>query len=513
MMTATELVNTVRQARAKLEGVLARIPPEQWDQPLLSNDWSVNDVLSHITAWEERLLAWWDTALVGAVPEEPARGWTEETITAANEAIYRAHRGKPTAEVLTAFRRSYERLLDMLETAPMEALLEPGYWPWARGYAFADFVLANTADHYRDHLADLQTLIPRRDDSAMDLRQALRITRGAVVTFTGAGGKTTAMLRLGRELAAAGLRVAATTTTRLGLDELDRFPHVLFAPTPATLAAALRETPFVLAVAGRAPAEGKALGLESEQAAALGEVADVVLVEGDGSRRLPLKAPGPGEPVVPPTTTHLVCCIGLAALGRPLDETTVHRPERVAALSGLPLGATITPAALARLLLHPDGPGRGAPPTARRYLLVNGADSAPTTAALEGLWLRLAASPAWEAVLTAQVAKEPPVLAAYGHLSAVVLAAGGSVRFGAPKQLALWQGQPLLRHVVLQVLAAPVQEIVVVLGAHYEETAAVLAGLPVTLVYNPDWEAGQSTSVRAGLRACAPQTQAALFIL
>lgn len=160
MMTATELVNTIRQARAELEGVLARIPPEQWEQPLLPNGWSVNDVLSHITAWEERLLAWWDTALAGAVPEEPARGWTEETITAANEAIYRAHQGKPTAEVLAAFRRSYERILDMVETAPTEALLEPGYWPWARGYAFADFVLANTADHYRDHLADLQTLIP-----------------------------------------------------------------------------------------------------------------------------------------------------------------------------------------------------------------------------------------------------------------------------------------------------------------------------------------------------------------
>lgn len=347
----------------------------------------------------------------------------------------------------------------------------------------------------------------------MNLTQALRIERGAVVTFTGAGGKTTAMLRLGHELAAAGLRVAATTTTRLGLDELDRFPRVLSESSPGAVVAALRETPFVLIVADRAPAQGKALGLEPERVAALSEAADVVLVEGDGSRRLPLKAPGPGEPVVPATTTHLVCCIGLAALGRSLDETTVHRPERVAALTGSALGAPITPATLARLLLHPDGPGRGAPPTARRYLLANGADSVPDAATLEPLWLRLGASPVWEAVLTAQVAKEPPVLAAYGHLSAVVLAAGGSVRFGSPKQLALWQGRPLLRHVVLQALAAPVQEIVVVLGAYYEETAAVLAGLPVTLVYNPDWEAGQSTSVRAGLRACSPQTQGVLFIL
>jgi molybdenum cofactor cytidylyltransferase len=347
----------------------------------------------------------------------------------------------------------------------------------------------------------------------MDLMQALRVTRGAVVTFTGAGGKTTAMWRLGHELAAAGWRVVATTTTRLGRDQLDRFPYVLFDPSPETLKAALRTQPFILAVAGLDSAQDKAIGLEPERVAAWQDLADVVLVEGDGSRGLPLKAPGPDEPVVPASTTHLVCCLGLSALGRPLDEATVHRAERVAALTGLAPGASITPAALARLLLHPDGPGRGGGRGVRRYLLANGVDALPESAALEALWMRLAATPSWEAVLTAQVAKEPPVLAAYGHLSAVVLAAGAAVRFGSPKQLASWQGQPLLRHVVLQALAAPVQEILVVLGAYYEEVAAVLAGLPVTLVYNPDWQAGQSTSIRAGLRACATQTQGVLFIL
>ena len=40
-----------------------------------------------------------------------------------------------------------------------------------------------------------------------------------------------------------------------------------------------------------------------------------------------------------------------------------------------------------------------------------------------------------------------------------------------------------------------------------------LQGLPVTMVYNPDWEQGQSTSMQAGLRACAPETQAVLFVL
>ena len=40
-----------------------------------------------------------------------------------------------------------------------------------------------------------------------------------------------------------------------------------------------------------------------------------------------------------------------------------------------------------------------------------------------------------------------------------------------------------------------------------------LQGMPVTMVYNPDWEQGQSTSMQVGLRACAPETQAVLFVL
>ena len=98
-------------------------------------------------------------------------------------------------------------------------------------------------------------------------------------------------------------------------------------------------------------------------------------------------------------------------------------------------------------------------------------------------------------------------------MTAVVLAAGGSTRFGSPKQLHEWEGQALLQHVVMQVLAAPVQQVFVVLGAYFEEIAPLFYGWPVTLINNHDWEQGQSTSVQAGLRACATGTQAVMFVL
>ena len=363
----------------------------------------------------------------------------------------------------------------------------------------------------------------------MNFAPALRLAPDSVVTLTGAGGKTTAMVRLGQELAVQGIRVLATTTTRLGLDQLRLFPAFLVNPRPQDVAVMLAKWRFLLVVRGIDRQQDKALGYPPERIAGFRSLADVVLVEGDGSRGLPVKAPAPHEPVVPDSTSHLVNVVNLAALGQTVGPETVHHPTCFAELTGTRPDDRITLAVLARLLLHPDGPARGAPVGAERYFLLNGASSAPDRGrvppqpsnlqpstsydAAERLAVRLAGAPHTTAALLAEVAQEPPVLASVGKVAAVVLAAGASSRFGSPKQLLDWQGQPLLRHVVLQTLAAPVQQIVVVVGAHFEEVTMTLQGLPVTMVYNPDWEQGQSTSMQAGLRACAPETQAVLFVL
>lgn len=353
----------------------------------------------------------------------------------------------------------------------------------------------------------------------MQLSRALRVASGDVLTFTGAGGKTTALRLLAAELAAVGLRVLITTTTRFGLQQLGDFPAHLVAPSPAQLSRALSWGQPVVVVREIDSQQGKAIGFAPDAIADFRFYADVLLVEGDGSQQRPLKAPAPHEPVIPAVSTHVVCCAGLWALGHPLQADTVHRPQIMAQLLGLSPGSPLTPAILARLLQHPAGPARGGPPAARRYLLLNGLDQVPAGDAVSGLntvrrlAVRLAAHPAFNAVCLAQLQHQPPVVARYGKISAIVLAAGASTRFGSPKQLALWRGQPMLRQGVMQALAADVNEVIVVLGAHFLQTAPILQGLPVKIVYQPHWEQGQSASMQAGLRACMPLTQAAFFFL
>lgn len=86
-------------------------------------------------------------------------------------------------------------------------------------------------------------------------------------------------------------------------------------------------------------------------------------------------------------------------------------------------------------------------------------------------------------------------------ITAIVLAAGVSSRMGTPKQLLIYQGRPLLRHVVENLLKSQVDEIIVVLGHQGAEVAEALKGLPVRIIINQDYGSGQSTSVKAGLQA------------
>ncbi|MBC7223081.1 MAG: putative selenium-dependent hydroxylase accessory protein YqeC, partial [Anaerolineae bacterium] len=111
----------------------------------------------------------------------------------------------------------------------------------------------------------------------------------------------------------------------------------------------------------------KVRGLSPQEVDALARAWPGVLflVEADGARHRWLKAPAPHEPQVPGSTAHFLPVAAADAVGRPLTEEVVHRPERAAALLGVGPGARLTPPMVAALLAHPQGGLRGAPPGAK----------------------------------------------------------------------------------------------------------------------------------------------------
>ena len=98
-------------------------------------------------------------------------------------------------------------------------------------------------------------------------------------------------------------------------------------------------------------------------------------------------------------------------------------------------------------------------------------------------------------------------------IAGVLLAAGRSERMGHAKLLLPWQGIPLVRHAALIALEAQLDELVVVVGHAADRIAAVLTDLPLRVVVNQAFAAGQSTSVTAGITALVPTTNAAVVLL
>jgi 4-nitrophenyl phosphatase len=99
------------------------------------------------------------------------------------------------------------------------------------------------------------------------------------------------------------------------------------------------------------------------------------------------------------------------------------------------------------------------------------------------------------------------------QVAAIILAAGGSVRMGRPKQLLTIGGQPMVRRVTQAVCATGLAQVVAIVGAQAEKVQQALAGLPVEVIVNSLWEEGLATSLRAGLHALRPEIQAAMIVL
>ena len=197
-----------------------------------------------------------------------------------------------------------------------------------------------------------------------DLAAALGFGDRETVALVGGGGKTTALFALGRQLAGS---VILSTTTKMGSDRSGGYEPLLD-PTASALGVALERDRVVLC--WREISDHRVEGFSPERVDGWSNLADHVVIEADGSRRRPFKAPAPHEPVVPSSTTLLVACVGAAAFGAPI-AAACHRPELVSALIGCDVDAPLDPLGLARVLLHDDGSRKGCPTDARFVVLLN----------------------------------------------------------------------------------------------------------------------------------------------
>jgi len=98
-------------------------------------------------------------------------------------------------------------------------------------------------------------------------------------------------------------------------------------------------------------------------------------------------------------------------------------------------------------------------------------------------------------------------------ITCILLSAGLSERFGAPKALASLGGKPVIEHVQTTLLQSSCDKIIVVLGAHAQQIRpSIFIHSRIHVVYNKDYNFGQTSSVQAGWREADTQSEGVLFL-
>ena len=217
-------------------------------------------------------------------------------------------------------------------------------------------------------------------DDGMVLYKAFQLkpAQKECISIVGAGGKTTVMQELSKELKQLGKRIVVTTTTKIYMPEKGHYDDCMISMDDHELVEFAEgiTNPGIYLIGSCVDSDKKLWGIDQENIERLYAMdhIDYILVEADGSKRKPIKAPSEKEPVVPKCTTILLGLIGLDSIGMTLDEEHAHRAEVLAELCSCPLGTTIDAAVAACLIESKQGLFKSAPSASKKIVVLNKAD-------------------------------------------------------------------------------------------------------------------------------------------
>jgi len=341
----------------------------------------------------------------------------------------------------------------------------------------------------------------------------IKLERADMICLIGAGGKTSTMFRLARELSSDGKKILATTTTAIYYPEQSQYDKIVISEEES-LELFDNENKCGITVLGRSlSAEGKLLGVSPgflDTVFSKG-IFDYILVEGDGSKGRPVKAPAEHEPVIPSATTKVIGLIGLDCVGKEVCADNVHRPELFCKLLGCTEGDIIDADMILRLILHKEGLFKAAPILSERYLIVNKAEGEKERRAAFDIAQKLLYNGYNPEQIVIASMKNCIFTNAVKKISGIILAAGLSKRMGGNKLLLPVGGVPVIERILAAADRSKLGEVVLVCAS--DEIASIGRKYGAKLVHNPAPELGQSQSVRLGAENSCPAAEGFMFLV
>ncbi|GIV96708.1 MAG: hypothetical protein KatS3mg057_1365 [Herpetosiphonaceae bacterium] len=160
-MDKTTLLRLIQEEYGRFNALLAELSEEEMIAPGVEDDWSVKDILVHLTNWQTYMITRVRTALRGERPERRP----DADMDRINTAIYASHREQPLHEVRLAFHHSYQVVIETLETLNDEDLAPGSRFRELMGEPALGHIAGNTFEHYREHGANIRAWLDKRRDT------------------------------------------------------------------------------------------------------------------------------------------------------------------------------------------------------------------------------------------------------------------------------------------------------------------------------------------------------------
>lgn len=151
------LLEVIRTERKNLERSLKGISTTDMIMAPAHGEWSIQDIMAHITTWEQTCLNWYAAGLRGEKIDMP--DWDKPgIIDEINLGIYKRNHDRWLKEIKKEFKQSYKEFLKTVKSIPEEVLFTSGKVIWTGKDTLADYIIANSSRHYTEHVPMIQAL-------------------------------------------------------------------------------------------------------------------------------------------------------------------------------------------------------------------------------------------------------------------------------------------------------------------------------------------------------------------
>jgi hypothetical protein len=162
-ITKASILTAIQAESEALNATLRRIDRADLTAPGVEGEWSVKDILNHLSSWRRLLIIWTNDLLQGRTPDRPDPTESWQDIDQVNDKLYLETRQRSLNESLKEFASACEASVQLVEGLEEADLIDPNRFAWRRGVPLWQMVAGNTWVHDREHRETIEGWLSMRE--------------------------------------------------------------------------------------------------------------------------------------------------------------------------------------------------------------------------------------------------------------------------------------------------------------------------------------------------------------